>query len=263
MVAFSSVLITGASSGLGRALALQCAAPGVALHLCGRDAARLDAVAEACRARGATVQPRVLDVQDAPAMAAWIEAAGKLDLVVANAGISAGTGGGRPETAAQTRAVFAVNLDGVLNTVLPALAALRRQPPGADGVRGRIGVVASIAGFLTAPGAPAYCASKAAADAWTVAAAHTARQDGVLLTSLCPGYVRTPMTARNRFPMPGLMDADQAARIMLRGLAAGRRRVVFPRWLGLVARLVGLLPPALSARLLAAPPAKHSLPAGD
>jgi len=180
--------------------------------------------------------------------------------VVANAGLSAGTGNGRPESAAQTRTVFAVNLDGVLNTVLPALAAMRAQAPGPGGVRGRIGVVASIAGFVAAPGAPAYCASKAAVDAWTVAAAATARRQGVQLTSLCPGYVRTAMTAANRFPMPGLMGADRAARIMLRGIAAGRRRVVFPWWIGLAARLVGLLPPRLSGALLAIPPGKGSLP---
>ena len=150
---------------------MACAAPGVGLHLCGRDAARLEATAAACRARKAAVQALVLDVCDEAAMAAWIAGAGRLDLVVANAGISAGTGRGGTESAAQARAVFAANLDGMLNTMLPALTAMRAQAPGPDGVRGRIAVVASIAGFVPAPGAPAYCASKAAADAWTVAAA--------------------------------------------------------------------------------------------
>jgi NAD(P)-dependent dehydrogenase (short-subunit alcohol dehydrogenase family) len=229
------------------------------LHLSGRDTARLEAAATACRARGAVVQASVLDVRDAVSMAAWIAGAGRLDLVVANAGISAGSRDGRTENAGQARVVFAANLDGVLNTVMPALAAMRAQTPGADGVRGRIGVVASIAAFVPAPGAPAYCASKAAVDAWTVAAATTAGREGVLMTSICPGYVRTAMTARNRFPMPGLMDADRAARIMLRGLAAGRRRVVFPWWMGIAARLVGLLPPRLSGALLSIPPGKESL----
>jgi NAD(P)-dependent dehydrogenase (short-subunit alcohol dehydrogenase family) len=262
MVTFPSVLITGASSGLGRALAVECAAPGVTLHLSGRDAARLEGAAAECRARGAAVAARVLDVRDSAAMADWIAAAGRLDLVVANAGISAGTGDGRPESAAQTRAVFAANLDGVLNTVLPALAVMRGQAPGAAGVRGHIAVVASIAAFVPAPGAPAYCASKAAVDAWTVSAAVTARQEGVVMTSLCPGYVRTAMTARNRFPMPGLMEADRAARIMLRGIAAGRRRVVFPWWMGVAGRLVGLLPLRWSGALLSAPPGKEGLPGG-
>jgi NAD(P)-dependent dehydrogenase (short-subunit alcohol dehydrogenase family) len=262
MVAYRSVLITGASSGLGRALALALAAPGVELHLSGRDPARLEAVAAACRARGAGVEARLLDVCDAAAMEAWILGTGRLDLVVANAGISAGTGDGRPENPAQTRAIFATNLDGMLNTVLPALAVMRAQPPGPDGVRGRIGAVASIAAFVAAPGAPAYCAGKAAVDAWTVAAAVTAARQGVLMSSICPGYVRTAMTARNRFPMPGLMDADRAAGIMLRGLAAGRRRIVFPWWMGAAARLVGLLPPRLSGALLSIPPGKDAMPEG-
>jgi short-subunit dehydrogenase len=78
-----------------------------------------------------------------------------------------------------------------------------------------------------------------------------AQRHGVRLTSVCPGYVRTAMTARNRFAMPGLMDADRAAAIILHGLAAGRTRIVFPWWLGLLARSAGLLPPRLLARLAA------------
>jgi NAD(P)-dependent dehydrogenase (short-subunit alcohol dehydrogenase family) len=259
MVVFSAVLITGASSGIGRALALACAGPETTLHLTGRDAARLQETAAACRTRGAAVRPEVLDVRDAGAMADWVTGAGPLALVVANAGISAGTGDGRPEGAAQARAIFAVNLDGMLNTVLPVLEVMRRQAPDAAGLRGRIAVVASVAAFVGATGAPAYCASKAAADLWTVAAAPTARQAGVQLTSICPGYVRTGMTERNPFWMPGLMDAERAAALMLRGIAAGRRRVTFPWWMGLAARLVGLLPPRLSGTLLSLSPGKAAL----
>lgn len=260
MVAFPSVLITGASSGIGRALAVACAGPGVVLHLGGRDAARLAETETACRALGAEVRARLLDVTDAGAMAAWIAAARPIDLVVANAGISAGTGGRRPETASQTRAIFAVNLEGALNTVLPALEAMAMQSPNAGGVRGRIAVVASIAAFIAAPGAPAYCAAKAAADMWTVATAATARRQGIVLTSVCPGFIRTPMTANNPYPMPGLMDADRAARIILRGIAAGRRRLVFPWWMGVLVRLVGLLPARLLGAVLSVPPGKPSLP---
>jgi len=260
MVPPRSVLITGASSGIGRALAMASAAPGVVLHLAGRDAARLAEVEAGCRSRGAEVRTRVLEVTDASAMAAWIAAAGRLDLVVANAGISAGTGGRQPETAAQTRSIFAVNLDGMLNTVLPALDTMAVQEADAVGVRGRIAVVASVAAFVAGPGAPAYCAAKAAVDFWTVATACAARKGGILLTSVCPGYVRTAMTAKNTFPMPGLMDADRAAGIILRGIAAGRRRVVFPWWIGLAARILGLLPPRLSGALLSVPPAKRPLP---
>ena len=259
MTQFASVLITGASSGIGAALAAACARPGAVLHLSGRNGERLADVATTCRARGAEVHPRVLDVTDAAAMEDWIAAAGYLDLVVANAGISAGTGPGRPESAAQARAIFATNLGGVLNTALPALAAMQAQPEGIDGWRGRVAVVASIAAFVPAPGAPAYCAAKAAADAWTVGTAAAARRQGVLMSSICPGYVRTAMTARNRFPMPGLMGADRAAAIILRGLVRGRRRIAFPWWMAAAARLAGLLPPALSTRLLGTVAGKDAL----
>jgi short-subunit dehydrogenase len=259
MTPFASVLITGASSGIGAALAAACAGPGAVLHLGGRDAERLDRVAATCRSRGAEVHARQLDVTDRAAMEGWIGGAGHLDLVVANAGISAGTGGGQPESAEQARAIFAVNLDGMLNTALPALAAMQAQPQGPDGWRGRIAVVASIAAFVPAPGAPAYCASKAAADSWTVGTAAIARRHGVLMSSVCPGYVRTAMTARNRFPMPGLMSAERAAGIILRGVSRGRRRIAFPWWMAAAARIAGLVPPAIATRLLNTVPGKDSL----
>jgi short-subunit dehydrogenase len=183
-------------------------------------------------------------------MEAWVTGAGRLDLVIANAGISAGTGQHEPESPSQTRTIFATNLIGVLNTVLPAMQTMQAQAPGPGGSRGRIAVIASIAAFVPAPGAPAYCASKSAVDAWIVGTRPVARMRGIALTSVCPGYVRTAMTARNQFPMPGLMDADRAARIILRGIRRGRARIVFPRWMGLGARIGGLLPADLLGRLL-------------
>ncbi len=251
MAGFTSVLITGASSGIGRALAEACAAPGVTLHVSGRDGARLGAAAAACQAKGATVHLAVLDVGEEAAMAAWIAGAGRLDLVIANAGISAGNPDGVPESPAQIRQLFDVNLTGMLNTVLPARAALLAQPPGADGWRGRIAVVASVVAFVATPHAPAYAASKAAVDRWVVGIAHTAREQGVLVTSVCPGFVRSPMTAKNNYPMPGLMDADRAAQIILRAVRKGRTRITFPWYMGVIGRLTALLPPRLFAAIAA------------
>jgi NAD(P)-dependent dehydrogenase (short-subunit alcohol dehydrogenase family) len=245
-----TVLITGASSGIGAALAVACAHPRVRLHLSGRNAARLDAVADTCRRAGAAVDARSIDVADSGAVEAWIRRAGRLDLVIANAGIGGGVDGGGPEDGDQVRAIFATNLGGVLNTVLPALDVMSRQPPDARGLRGRIAVLASVAAFVPAPGAPSYCASKAAVDTFTVATAASAARIGVQLTSICPGYIRTAMTADNPFPMPGLMDADRAALLMLKAIAAGQRRFVFPWWMGLAGRVAGLLPPQLLAYML-------------
>ncbi len=92
-----------------------------------------------------------------------------------------------------------------------------------------------------------------------MATAANLKRDGILLTSVCPGFIRTPMTSGNPYPMPGLMDAERAATIILRGIAAGRRRIVFPWWMGLIARTIGLLPPRLVGALAAAAPGKPPL----
>ncbi|MDB5985587.1 MAG: short-chain dehydrogenase/reductase [Nevskia sp.] len=250
----SSILITGASSGIGRGLAIAYSAPGVVLHLCGRNIQRLEATAEACRARGAEVHLRIIDVTDAEGMRAWIGALGALDLVFANAGISAGTSGGRDggtrERTRQVRAIFATNVDGVINTVLPAMDLMETQPSAGDGVRGHIVAIASVAAFLAYPGTPTYCASKVAVDFWTTASAPSARARGIVLSSVCPGFVRTAMTAANTFKMPGLMDTERAVAIIQRGVRARKRRIVFPWWIALGARFLQLLPPAWTARAL-------------
>ncbi|MES2712482.1 MAG: SDR family NAD(P)-dependent oxidoreductase [Pseudomonadota bacterium] len=255
-----SVAITGASSGLGRALAEALAAPGVTLHLSGRDAARLAEATQACRARGAAVSETILDVRDADATEAHLRAAGRLDLVIANAGISAGTGG-LGEPAGQARAIIETNVQGVLNTAIPALAIMAAQAQGADGVRGRVAVVSSIAGFIAAPGAPAYCASKFAVRAWAEAADAGGRAQGLRVHAVCPGYIRTPMTARNVFPMPFLMVADDAARRALRGIISDRVRIAYPWPLYAAARLLGALPPRWIGALMGRFPAKVQGPA--
>jgi len=257
--AWHHLLITGASSGIGAALAQAAAAPGVTLHLGGRDAARLAATAAACAAAGAEVHPQPVDVRDAAAMAAWIGGAGRLDLVIANAGVSGGTGTAT-EPAGQARAIFETNVTGVLNTALPAIAAMAEQAPGPDGVRGRVAVIASIAAFVAAPGAPAYCASKAAVQRWAEALDATERRRGIRLHAVCPGYIRTPMTAANRFPMPLLMDPAEAARRTLAGIAAGRLRIAYPWPIYALARLAGALPPGWRAALMNAAPAKGVMP---
>lgn len=250
MPVFRRVLITGASSGIGAACARRLAGPGVVLHLSGRDRERLAAVAGTCRGAGAEVFPTAIDVRDETAMAGWIASVGRLDLVLANAGISAGAGDEGWESDKQVRAIFATNLAGMLNTVLPALALMAGQAPDAAGVRGRIGVVASLAAFAPPIGAPSYCAAKAAADAWTIGTAPAAWRQGIRLTSLCPGFVATPMTAVNSFPMPGMMSAERAAAIMLAGIARGRRRVTFPLSTRLLTATSRLVPIALAVALM-------------
>jgi short-subunit dehydrogenase len=248
----SSILITGGSSGLGEALARHYAGPAVTLFLSGRDGARLEAVAQACRAQGGEAHAKQIDVTDEAAMAGWLGECDRvrpLDLVIANAGISAGTGLGG-ESGAQTRAIFAVNLEGVMNTVLPAAEAMR--PRGT----GQIAIVSSLASFRGMPGAPAYCASKAAVRVWGEGLRGQLAKDGIKLSVICPGFVTTRMTAVNDFPMPFLMAADKAARIMAKGLARNRGRIAFPLRMYALSWLAGALPDTLMDWVTRRMPAK-------
>lgn len=246
------IFITGASSGIGEALALSYAATGVRLLLTGRDSGRLADLAARCRARGADVATTAIDVTDRDAMAAWITARDgevPIDLVIANAGISAGTGGG-VETEAQARAIFATNLDGVLNSIHPLIPAMVGRK------RGQIALMSSLASFRGMAGAAAYCGSKAAVRIYGEALRGDLAPRGVTVSVVCPGFVVSRMTAVNRFPMPFLMDADRAAGIIRSGLAAGRGRVAFPFPTYAVSWLLGVLPPGLVDALLARAPRK-------
>jgi short-subunit dehydrogenase len=254
-----SILITGGSSGIGAALALDYAAPGVFLALAGRDAGRLEEVAGRCRAAGAEVATGVVDVREAAALAAWMaeqDSRRPLDLVIANAGVSAGTGT-FGESDDQARHILAINLDGVVNTVLAAAELMRPRR------RGQVALMSSLAGFRGFPGAPAYCASKAAVRVWGEALRGTLAREGIRVSVICPGYVKSPMTAKNDFPMPFLMEAERAAAIVRRGLAANRARIVFPRRLFTAVWLLSLLPPSWTDPLLARLPEKSAADASQ
>lgn len=243
-----SILITGASSGIGAALAELYAAPGVVLFLSGRDATRLDTVAEACRAHGATVHPHTVPVTDPAAMRQWIEQAddtAPLDLVIANAGIS----GGGEESA--DRAIFDVNVTGVLNTVHPALDRMLARKSGT------IALVSSIAGNRGLPSAPAYSASKAAVLAYGEGLRGRHWGSGVTISVICPGFVRSRITDKNDFTMPFFMEADRAAAIIQRGLARGDAKISFPWPMRLSGWLLRALPSGLGTRLLSRLPEKE------
>lgn len=211
-------------------------------------------VAVKCRSQGARVFTEILDVCHQSLMDQWIRSVGSIDLVLACAGISAMPCSEKhehvmPEPVSQVRQIMQTNVQGVLNTVLPALEVMRKQDPDSENIRGRIAAIASIAGFFTSAWAPAYCASKAAIDRFMVASGAGWRTQGIVLSSICCGFVATPMTDKNRFYMPGKLSADQAARLILQGIGKGKRRVVFPAWLAIMARVVDLFPASIIERL--------------
>jgi short-subunit dehydrogenase len=240
------ILITGASSGIGAALALGYARPGTHLSLGGRSRERLAEIAAQVAARGATSSTASVDVRDRDAVAAWALAAddrAPLDLVIANAGISGGTHGG-PESADQTRAIFAVNLEGVLNIALPVIPRMIARRSG------QIAIISSLAGYRGFPGAPAYSGSKAAVKAWGEALRADLAPQGVKVNVVMPGFIRSPMTDANDFPMPFLMPAEKAAAIIQRGLAADRARIAFPFPTAFLAWAMSALSPLIADPIL-------------
>ncbi len=243
-----AILITGASSGIGRALALAYAAPGVALALTGRDADRLEAVAAQARAQGAAVEASRLDVRDQAAMARWIadaDARLRFDLCVANAGITTGLGPGElREDPQAARAVLGANLFGVLNTIEPLL-----EPMLARG-SGQIAVIGSVAGLRALPYAPAYCAAKAAVHAWTEALRGRLEPAGLCVSLVIPGFVKTPLNDSIEAIKPFEISDAEAARLIRRGLDRGEAVIAFPWPLYFAARLGRMLPPRLADRIL-------------
>lgn len=249
----NSILITGASSGIGEALALLYATSGKTLFLSGRNAERLAAVTDICEKRGASINSKLIDVTDATAMALWIgecDAHRSLDLVIANAGVSGG-GPGINHGLDATRQIFAVNVDGVVNTVLPALELLRTRG------HGQIAIMSSLAAFRGLPSSPAYCASKAAVKSWGEGLRARFARDGIRISVICPGFVVSRMTADNPFPMPQLMNANRAAEIIQQGLARNRGRIAFPFVMYAVSWLLGVLPSGLTDRMIRNLPAKE------
>ena len=248
------ILITGASSGIGEALALHFAQKGVTLFLCAQNMERLKNVVDRCREKGAEIYMEKADVTDAAAMEDWIDRSDKiaeLDLVIANAGVSAGPGK-TGESAEVTRKIFAVNVGGVLNTVLPALEKMKKRG------KGQIALLSSLAGYRGLPSAPAYSGSKNAVRAWGEALRGHLKPQGIEVNVICPGFVVSRITAKNEFPMPFLMPAEKAASIIAKGLQKNKGRITFPPLLAFSAWLMSCLPACIAEFVLTKLPNKGS-----
>ena len=245
------VLITGASSGIGAALARQYAGADTVLGLVARRRTELDALAAALPGR---TEVFALDVADAAALqdaaAAFATAHGAPDLVIANAGISVGTAADDPADVAKLRRVLEVNVCGLAATLAAFAPSMRARGSGT-----LVGI-ASVAGFRGLPGAGAYSASKAAAISWLESLRTELRGSGVSVVTVCPGYIDTPMTRVNRYRMPFLLSADEAARRIARAIEAKRRLAVIPWQMALVSMLLRAAPGWLYDRFAARAPRK-------
>ncbi|MES2961215.1 MAG: SDR family NAD(P)-dependent oxidoreductase [Pseudomonadota bacterium] len=250
-----NILITGGGSGIGRALAIAYSEAGVNLFLCGRHLEKLQVTKTLCEELKANVHLEILDVCDEAATKNWIEKIEEnfaLDLVIANAGISAGTSQGL-EPMAQVHRIFATNLHGVLNVIHPAIEKMKNRK------KGQVGIVSSLAGFRGLPSSPAYSASKSAVRVYAEGLRGNLGKLGIAVNAICPGYIKTPMTDVNDFPMPFIMPPEKCAKIIKNGLAKNKSRIAFPFPLYFVVWLSALLSTKITDPLFARLPGKKSL----
>lgn len=240
------VFITGASSGIGAALAKYYAARGATLGLAARRQRRLEELATMLPGVHACYPLDVVDAESLRAAAAdFIARHGCPDIVIANAGVSVGTLTEESDDLPVFRRVLETNVLGVAHTFAPFIAAMRARGEG------RLVGIASVAGIRGLPGAGAYSASKAALIAYLEALRGELRGSSVRVTTIAPGFIATPMTAHNPYAMPFLLPVDVAAARFARAIARGVSYTVIPWPMAVVAKLLRLLPDALYDRLAA------------
>ena len=244
-----TVVITGASSGIGKALACEYANQGTTLGLIARSP---DALAQLAASLPVRSYIYTVDVTDAAAMARvaadFIARAGCPDVVIASAGVSAGTRTDRMEDNAVFAEIMATNVTGMMLTFQPFLEAMKIRRKGV------LAGIASISGFRGLPGAAAYCASKAAAISYLESLRVELYGSGVSVVTICPGYVATPMTSGNTYRMQVLMDAAVAATKISRAISTCERFYVLPWQMSLIGWVLRRLPrPAYDALFARAP----------
>jgi short-subunit dehydrogenase len=248
------VFITGASSGIGQALAWRFHQAGWRLALAARRTQEIETWARAHSLAADRYAVYRADVSDSDSIIAagqaCIAAQGVPDTVVANAGISLGVDTSIREDLDAMAQIYATNNVGLAATFHPFIEVMVRRRSGT-----LVGI-ASVAGIRGMPGHAAYCASKAAAISYCESLRGEMRPFGVKVVTICPGYVDTPLTRRNRYPMPFLISADDFARRAFRAMEAGSSYRVIPWQMAIVAKLLRLLPNPLFDRLLAGRPRK-------
>lgn len=248
---FRNVVVTGACGGFGQALVRVLLGQGACVALVGLQRPAMEALAALAPYRCAVYTPDVTDTVAMQACAAdWTGRFGMPDLVIANAGVAGGFDTAQADDLAVLRRMLEINIVGVATSFQPFVAGMRAQGFGA-----LVGV-GSLAGWRGMPGNGAYCASKGGLMRYLESLRAELRGSGVCVHTVSPGYLRTALTAGNRFAMPGLMEPDAAAVALLQGVARGREHIVLPRRIGWLARLLGCLPAALHDRILLGQPRK-------
>lgn len=252
---FRCAVLTGACGGLGQALARELLAAGARVALVGMNRETLETLAATAPGRCAIYTPDVADSAAMQAMAAdWMARFGMPDLVIANAGVAGGFDTAEAADLAVMRRMLEINLLGPATTFQPFLQAWRSEGVSTQ-PRALVGV-ASIAGWRGMPSNGAYCASKGGLIRYLESLRAECRGGPISVHTVSPGYLRTALTAGNRFAMPGLMEPGDAARALLAGVVAGREHIVLPRRIGWLSKALGWLPARWHDRLLRGQPRK-------
>lgn len=251
MEKFANILITGASSGIGEALALYYAAHGAKnLFLSGRNLERLSSVKERCQKFGVHTDIRQIDVTNRQEMEAWLQECQQkapLDIVFANAGISTGE-----ETMVNIYNTFETNIMGVLNTILPTIEIFRNTAHGAK----TLVITSSIAGYHGLAACPSYSATKACVKAYGEALRNQLKPEGIQVNVICPGFVKSRITDKNTCPMPFFMNAEKAAEIIAQRVEKNIGLITFPWPMRFAAWLISILPNCISDYIYASLPHK-------
>lgn len=242
------VLITGATGGIGAALALEYAKPGRTLFLHGRKTDRLREIAALCRARGAHVSVHVFDLRDRQALNSGLAEICKrepIDLLIVNAGLNTNIGPeGKGEPREEAQALFEVNLLAAIATVDAVLPSMRLRGSG------QIALMSSLAGYFGLPVTPSYCASKAALKAYGESLRAWLATEGVRVNVVMPGYVESAMCEAMPGPKPFLWTPARAARTIRRGLERNKARISFPFPLNLGTWFLAVLPAGVSSTIV-------------
>jgi short-subunit dehydrogenase len=243
-----TILITGATGGIGHALALEYAAAGITLILQGRNQQRLEELATLCTAKGAQVQLKILDLRNLAALQLWLKEVNQqhiLDLVIVNAGLNTNIGPqGEGERWEEVLALLEVNVVAAMATVDAVLPAMRSRRAG------QIALISSLAAYFGLPITPAYCASKAALKAYGEGLRGWLAAEGVKVNVVMPGYVESKMCREMPGPKPFLWSADKAARYIKQGLLRNKPRISFPFPLDYGTWWLAVLPPSVSQFIL-------------
>lgn len=243
-----TILITGATGGIGGALAEVYAEPDNVLILQGRNSVRLAELAASCEAKGARVLIRVLDMRNLKELAAWLHMIceqEKVDLVIVNAGVNTNIGPqGAGERWEDVQALIEVNVLAAMATVDAVLPSMRARGEG------QIALMSSLAAYFGLPVTPSYCASKAALKVYGEALRGWLYSEGVRVNVVMPGYVESQMCRDMPGPKPFLWSAEKAARTIKRGLARNQSRISFPFPLNLGTWFLSVLPAGISEWIL-------------